>query len=127
MLAYAQQTRESCNQEQVSLNERIQEYKRQIDRQSNQSLSGVQSSPNGDGVQSFSRKSHKVIEEVMQSAAKGKVLAVADMNFPLSFLHDFPTETKLYKFLSCIIAMNIFSDTNYSARISLKTFLQFKR
>ncbi|KAI5329439.1 hypothetical protein L3X38_028836 [Prunus dulcis] len=76
VLAYAQQTRESCNQEQVSLNERIQEYKRQIDRQSNQSLSGVQSSPNGDGVQPFSRKSHKVIEEVMQSAAKGKIQTI---------------------------------------------------
>ncbi|CAB4310824.1 unnamed protein product [Prunus armeniaca] len=58
VLAYAQQTRESCNQE------------------SNQSLSGVQSSPNGDGVQSFSRKSHKVIEEVMQSAAKGKIQTI---------------------------------------------------
>ncbi|KAM1025470.1 hypothetical protein TB2_038013 [Malus domestica] len=76
VLAYAQQTRESCNQEQMCLNERIQEYKKQIDRESTQSLSGIHGSTKGDGPQPFSRKSHKVIEEVMQSAAKGKVQTI---------------------------------------------------
>ncbi|XP_070668055.1 ADP-ribosylation factor GTPase-activating protein AGD3-like isoform X2 [Malus domestica] len=76
VLAYAQQTRESCKQEQISLNERILEYRRQIDRESMQSLSGIHGSPSGDGPQPLSRKSHKVIEEVMQSAAKGKVQTI---------------------------------------------------
>jgi hypothetical protein len=40
-------------------------------------------------MQPISRKSNKLIEEVMQSAAKGKVLAVADMIFPLSLCLTF--------------------------------------
>lgn len=89
VLDYVQQTRESTNQEQISLNERILEYRSQIDRESRHSLSGVQGSPSGDGMQPISRKSNKLIEEVMQSAAKGKVLAAADMIFPLSLCMTF--------------------------------------
>lgn len=76
VLDYVQQTRESTNQEQISLNERILEYRSQIDRESRQSLSGVHGSPSGDGMQPISRKSNKLIEEVMQSAAKGKIQTI---------------------------------------------------
>ncbi|KAB1217530.1 ADP-ribosylation factor GTPase-activating protein AGD1 [Morella rubra] len=72
ILAYAQQSRESSNYEQESLNERMQEYKRRIDRESRQFL--VYHGPsNGDGMQPLTRTSQKLIEEVMQSAAQGKL------------------------------------------------------
>lgn len=69
MLAYAHQSRECANYEMASLNERMQEYQRQVDRETRNS-SG---SPTGDGMRHNSRNSQKVIEAVMQSAAKGKV------------------------------------------------------
>ncbi|KAK9926547.1 hypothetical protein M0R45_023771 [Rubus argutus] len=52
-LDYVQQTRESTNQEQISLNERILEDRSQIDRESRQSLSGVHGSPSGDGSAAY--------------------------------------------------------------------------
>ncbi|GMH15090.1 hypothetical protein Nepgr_016931 [Nepenthes gracilis] len=73
VLTYAQQSRERSNYEQVALSERMQEYKRQIDRESRWSSNG---SPNGDGIQTIGRTSHKMIEAVMQSAAKGKVQTI---------------------------------------------------
>lgn len=73
MLTYAQQSRERSNYEQAALSERMQEYKRQVDRESRWSSNGSNGSPNGDGIQAIGRSSHKMIEEVMQSAAKGKV------------------------------------------------------
>lgn len=73
VLTYAQQSRERSNYEQAALNERMQEYKRQIDRESRCSSNGSNKSPNGDGIQAIGRSSHKLIEAVMQSAAKGKV------------------------------------------------------
>jgi len=73
VLTYAQQSRERSNYEQAALNERMQEYKRQIDRESRWSSNGSNGSPNGDGIQAIGRSSHKMIEAVMQSAAKGKV------------------------------------------------------
>ncbi|KAI8013285.1 ADP-ribosylation factor GTPase-activating protein AGD3 [Camellia lanceoleosa] len=73
VLTYAQQSRERSNYEQAALNERMQEYKRQIDRESRRSSNGSNGSPNGDGIQAIGRSSHKMIEAVMQSAAKGKV------------------------------------------------------
>lgn len=51
----------------------MQEYKRQIDRESRWLSTGSNGSPNGDGIQAIGRSSHKMIEAVMQSAAKGKV------------------------------------------------------
>lgn len=75
VLAYAQQSRESSNYEQESLSERMREYKRQIDRQCRQSLNVYHGASNGDGMQPFTRTSHKVIETVMQSAAQGKVFS----------------------------------------------------
>ncbi|KAL2547252.1 ADP-ribosylation factor GTPase-activating protein AGD3 [Forsythia ovata] len=73
---YAKQSRERSNYEQAALNERMQEYKRQIDRESRWSSNGSNGSPNGDGIQAIGRSSHKMIEAVMQSAAKGKVQTI---------------------------------------------------
>ncbi|KAG5520526.1 hypothetical protein RHGRI_033190 [Rhododendron griersonianum] len=73
VLTYAQQSRERSNYEQAALNERMQEYKRQVDRESRLSSNGSHGSPNGgDGIQAIGRSSHKMIEAVMQSAGKGK-------------------------------------------------------
>uniref|UniRef100_A0A0D9XFI6 Arf-GAP domain-containing protein n=1 Tax=Leersia perrieri TaxID=77586 RepID=A0A0D9XFI6_9ORYZ len=72
VLAYAQQSRERSNYEQAALVERMQEFKRQIDRESRWSPNGINDSPNGDGIQAIGRSSHKMIEAVMQSASKGK-------------------------------------------------------
>ncbi|KAI3845951.1 hypothetical protein MKX03_013636 [Papaver bracteatum] len=76
VLTYAQQSRERSNYEQAALSERMQEYKRQVDRESRWSANGINSSPNGHGVQSIGRSSHKMIEAVMQNAAKGKVQTI---------------------------------------------------
>ncbi|TYI90473.1 hypothetical protein E1A91_D03G125900v1 [Gossypium mustelinum] len=74
VLAYAQQSRECSNYEQESLCERMQEHIRQIDRESKQlSNAGL---PVADGMQPFTRGSQKVIEAVMESAAKGKVQTI---------------------------------------------------
>lgn len=89
VLTYAQQSRERSNYEQAALNERMQEYKRQIDRESRWSSNGSNGSPNGDGIQAIGRSSHKMIEAVMQSAAKGKVIKKhfkLSMSFYLQFL-----------------------------------------
>ncbi|XP_058092969.1 ADP-ribosylation factor GTPase-activating protein AGD3-like isoform X2 [Magnolia sinica] len=76
VLTYAQQARERSNHEQAALSERMQEFKRQIDRESRWSSHGLHSSPNGDGIQAIGRSSHKMIEAVMQSSAKGKVQTI---------------------------------------------------
>lgn len=70
---YAQQSRECSNYELASLNERMEEYMRQIDRETRQPING---SPIKDGLRPFSRNSQKVIEAVMQSTARGKVLSI---------------------------------------------------
>ncbi|XP_058192776.1 ADP-ribosylation factor GTPase-activating protein AGD3 [Rhododendron vialii] len=77
VLTYARQSRERSNYEQAALNERMQEYKRQVDRESRLSSNGSHGSPNGgDGIQAIGRSSHKMIEAVMQSAGKGKVQTI---------------------------------------------------
>lgn len=76
VLTYAQQSRERSNYEQAALDEKMQEYKRQVDRESKWSSNGTNGSPNGDGIQAIGRSSHKMIEAVMQSAAKGKVQTI---------------------------------------------------
>ncbi|KAG0488231.1 hypothetical protein HPP92_007042 [Vanilla planifolia] len=76
VLAYAQQSRERSNFEQAALTERMQEFKRQIDRESKLSSNGSKESPNGEGIQAVGRSSHKMIEAVMQSAVKGKVQTI---------------------------------------------------
>lgn len=67
-------SREKSNYEQVSLISRMQEYIRQMDCESRQSLSGSYVSPKGDHMQFLSKRANKVIEAVMQSTEKGKVL-----------------------------------------------------
>ncbi|KAK9044975.1 hypothetical protein V6N11_058865 [Hibiscus sabdariffa] len=76
VLTYAQQSRECSNYEQESLTERMQEHIRQIDREGKQSLTGYTGPSVADGMQPFTRGSQKVIEAVMQSAAKGKVQTI---------------------------------------------------
>ncbi|KAJ0231407.1 ADP-ribosylation factor GTPase-activating protein AGD1 [Hirschfeldia incana] len=74
VLSYAHQSRECTDYEIASLNERMQEYKRQVDRET-RNLNG---SPTRDGfMRQNSRSSQKVIESaVMQSSAKGKVQTI---------------------------------------------------
>ncbi|XP_035542461.1 ADP-ribosylation factor GTPase-activating protein AGD3-like [Juglans regia] len=76
VLTYAQQSRERSNYEQAALSERMQDYKRQVDRESRWSSYGTNRSPNGDGIQAIGRSSHKMIEAVMQSAANGKIQTI---------------------------------------------------
>ncbi|XAR48241.1 hypothetical protein NMG60_11030994 [Bertholletia excelsa] len=76
VLTYAKQSRERSTYELAALNERMQEYKRQVDRESRWSSNGSNGSPNGDGIQAIGRSSHKMIEAVMQSAARGKVQTI---------------------------------------------------
>ncbi|KAM7471571.1 hypothetical protein LguiA_009754 [Lonicera macranthoides] len=76
ILAYAQQSKEIFNYEQASLNQRMQEYKRQVDQESTRSFNGSHGSSQGDNIQSFPRSSHKAIEAVMQTAAEGKVQTI---------------------------------------------------
>ncbi|CAN0929161.1 ADP-ribosylation factor GTPase-activating protein AGD3 [Linum grandiflorum] len=76
VLTYAQQSRERSNYEQAALNEKMQEYKRQVDRESRLSSNGSNGSPNSDGMHAIGRSSHKMIEAVMQSAARGKVQTI---------------------------------------------------
>ncbi|KAJ8569657.1 hypothetical protein K7X08_006234 [Anisodus acutangulus] len=76
VLTYAQQSRERSNYEKEALNEKMQEYKRQVDRESRWFSNGSNGSPNGDGIQAIGRSSHKQIEAVMQSAARGKVQTI---------------------------------------------------
>ena len=51
----------------------MQEFRRQMDRDNQHSLSDVDSSSSGDGIHTVGRSSHKMIEAVMQSTSKGKV------------------------------------------------------
>ncbi|GAA0162933.1 hypothetical protein LIER_18923 [Lithospermum erythrorhizon] len=76
VLTYAHQSREKYNYEQAALKERMQEYKRQVDRESRWSSNGTNGSKNGDGIQAIGRSSNKMVEAVMQSAAKGKVQTI---------------------------------------------------
>ncbi|GMN60483.1 hypothetical protein TIFTF001_029567 [Ficus carica] len=76
ILTHAQQSRESSNHEQVSLIERILEYKKQNDIESRETLNSSHVSTNGDSMQPFAWRSHKEIEAVMQSTAKGKVQTI---------------------------------------------------
>ncbi|XP_009610098.1 ADP-ribosylation factor GTPase-activating protein AGD3 isoform X1 [Nicotiana tabacum] len=76
VLTYAQQSRERSNYEKAALNEKMQEYKRQVDRESRWFSNGSNGSPNGDGIQAIGRSSHKQIEAVMQSASRGKVQTI---------------------------------------------------
>ncbi|XP_029125493.1 ADP-ribosylation factor GTPase-activating protein AGD1 isoform X2 [Cajanus cajan] len=75
VLAYTQKARESYNDEQISLCERMLEYKKHVHHESMLSLNGPYISPRGDGnpVQPFSRISNTVADAVTESAENGKV------------------------------------------------------
>ncbi|KAF6171932.1 hypothetical protein GIB67_011829, partial [Kingdonia uniflora] len=60
----------------VEAKKRMQEYRRQIDLEICWSSEGQHVFPNGDGIHTIGRGSHKLIEAVMQSAAKGKVQTI---------------------------------------------------
>lgn len=72
VLTYAQQSRERANYEQAALADRMQEYRQEVERESQRSIDYDTSSA-GDGVQGVGRSSHKMIEAVMQSTPKGQV------------------------------------------------------
>ncbi|KAG9152431.1 hypothetical protein Leryth_015841 [Lithospermum erythrorhizon] len=74
VLACAKQARETSNHEHASLNERMQEFKKQVDEENRLSFE-TQGSPRADVVQTLPRSSHKVIEAVMQSS-EGKVQTI---------------------------------------------------
>ncbi|KAL2543439.1 ADP-ribosylation factor GTPase-activating protein AGD3 [Abeliophyllum distichum] len=71
---YAKQSRERSDHQRAVLSERMQDYKRQIDRESRWFSNGSNGSSNR--IQAFGRSSHKMIETVMQSAAEGKVQTI---------------------------------------------------
>ncbi|XP_010685091.2 ADP-ribosylation factor GTPase-activating protein AGD3 isoform X2 [Beta vulgaris subsp. vulgaris] len=71
ILDYAEQSKQSSNSELTSLNEKMKEYKKQIDQQSRQSVNGE--SPTVDCPQPLPKSTDKTIEEVMQSSTNGKV------------------------------------------------------
>nr|XP_024395266.1 ADP-ribosylation factor GTPase-activating protein AGD3-like isoform X2 [Physcomitrium patens] len=76
VLTYAQQSRERANSEQVLLADRMQEYRRQMERDNQRSFSSNDVTPAGDGIQAAARSSHKMIEAVMQSTPRGKVQTI---------------------------------------------------
>lgn len=71
VLTYAQQSRERANYEQAALADRMQEYRQEVERESQRSIDFDSSS--GDGIQGVGRSSHKMIEAVMQSTPKGQI------------------------------------------------------
>ncbi|KAG4389825.1 hypothetical protein GLYMA_06G164667v4 [Glycine max] len=74
VLAYTQKARESYNEKQISLCERMLEYKKHVNHESMLSLNGPYDSPCRDGqVQPFSRISNKVADAITESAENGKV------------------------------------------------------
>lgn len=76
VLTYAQQSRERANYEQAALADRMQEFRRQMERDNQRSFSDIEASPTGDGIQTVGRSSHKMIEAVMQSTPRGKVQTI---------------------------------------------------
>ncbi|XP_024534953.1 ADP-ribosylation factor GTPase-activating protein AGD3 isoform X2 [Selaginella moellendorffii] len=73
VLTYAQQSRERANYEQAALADRMQEYRRQMERETQNASSEHDVISAADGIQAIGRSSHKYIEAVMQSASRGKV------------------------------------------------------
>ncbi|KAJ7553082.1 hypothetical protein O6H91_06G084100 [Diphasiastrum complanatum] len=76
VLTYAQQSRERANYEQAALADRMQEFRRQMERENQRSFSDVETPTSGDGIQAVGKSSHKYIEAVMQSTPRGKVQTI---------------------------------------------------
>ncbi|XP_041996679.1 ADP-ribosylation factor GTPase-activating protein AGD3-like [Salvia splendens] len=72
VLASAQEARENSNHEISNLNERMQDYIKQVDQAGKKPTE----SPRVDAIQPVFRSSQKVIEEVMHAAAGGKVQTI---------------------------------------------------
>ncbi|XP_047944708.1 ADP-ribosylation factor GTPase-activating protein AGD3-like [Salvia hispanica] len=72
VLASAQEARENSNHEISNLNERMQDYIKQVDEAGKKPTE----SPRVDATQPVFRSSQKVIEEVMHAAAGGKVQTI---------------------------------------------------
>ncbi|KAL8139206.1 hypothetical protein V2J09_005207 [Rumex salicifolius] len=72
VLSYSQQAKESSKQEFTTLNEKMQDYKRQIDQRNRLPPSSSRDSPSSDKLQCLARGA-KPIEEVLQSSVNGKV------------------------------------------------------
>ncbi|KAL9688386.1 hypothetical protein QQ045_032807 [Rhodiola kirilowii] len=74
LVAYTKQSQENFTREKASLNERMQEYQRQVDQESRPSHDiMIDNFRNGDCMQPSSRTSHRLIQAVMQSSSIGKV------------------------------------------------------
>ncbi|XP_021716096.1 ADP-ribosylation factor GTPase-activating protein AGD3-like [Chenopodium quinoa] len=73
ILDYAEQSKQNSSNELTSLNEKMKEYKKQIDEQSRQSVNGSNDLSGVDCPQPFTKSTNKSVEEVMQSSANGKV------------------------------------------------------
>ncbi|XP_057791482.1 ADP-ribosylation factor GTPase-activating protein AGD3-like [Salvia miltiorrhiza] len=76
VLASAQEARENSNHEISTLNERMQDYIRQVDEEGRRSFCRPKESPNVDAIQPVFRSSQKVIEAVMHASAGGKVQTI---------------------------------------------------
>lgn len=108
VLTYAQQSRERANSEQVLLADRMQEYRRQMERDNQRLFSDADAAPGGDGIQAVGRSSHKMIEAVMQSTPRGKVVVKATQSYSRGCL-SFDLSWKL----TFLYAFFVFLDTNY--------------
>lgn len=75
ILDYAEQSKQNSSNELTSLNEKMKEYKRQIDEQSRQSVNGSRDYHGMECAPPFTKSTDKAIEEVMQSSANGKVFS----------------------------------------------------
>lgn len=76
VLASAQQAKQNSNHELSDLDERMQDYVRQVDQDRKRSFDRPKESPKLDAIQPVFRSSQKVIEAVMHSAAGGKVQTI---------------------------------------------------
>ena len=123
VLAYTQKARESYNEEQISLCERMLEYKKHVHHESMLSLNGPYGSPCRDGpVHPFSRISDKVADAVTESAENGKVFK------DIMMLHTFTSFyiVFIYESYLLISPSALHLGSNHSTRISFKTVLKFE-
>lgn len=77
VLASAQEAKQNANNELSALDERMQDYVKQVDQERKRSVVRPNETPKVDPIQPVFRSSQKVIEAVMHSAAGGKVYIMA--------------------------------------------------
>lgn len=72
--AFTKQSQENFSRDKTVLNERMQEYQRQVDQENRPSHDNIADHfRNGDCMQPSSKSSHRLIQAVMQSSSFGKV------------------------------------------------------